>query len=64
MTVAIKIDPTMAIGIERPGFFASPAMLIGLWKPLKANTIPDVATAVSTLAQPFGAILVQVKFSL
>src|SRR5690606_22983071 len=52
---AIRIDPTTAIGIERLGFFASPARLTGLWKPLKANTTPEVATAVSTPDQPWGA---------
>jgi len=29
--------------------------LIGLWKPLNANTMPLVATAVSTADQPYGA---------
>ncbi|MCW0417286.1 hypothetical protein NB689_003040 [Xanthomonas sacchari] len=35
----------------RPGLRASPARFTGLWKPLKLNTMPAVATAVSTAAK-------------
>ena len=34
-----------------PGLRASPARFTGLWKPLKLNTMPVVATAVSTAAK-------------
>ena len=37
--------PNTASGTLRAGFLASPARLIGLWKPLKLNTMPLVAVA-------------------
>ena len=37
--------PSTAIGTFLAGFFASPARLIGPWKPLKLKTIPEVVTA-------------------
>jgi hypothetical protein len=51
MIVASTIEPSTLIGTLRAGFLASPAILMGLWKPLKLNTMPLVATAVSTEAR-------------
>ena len=43
--MAIEMAENTARGTLRAGFLASPARLIGLWKPLKAKTIPLVVTA-------------------
>src|ERR1700758_752495 len=64
MTRASRIEPITANGTLFAGLRASPARLIGLWKPLNANTMPLVATAVSTDDQPYGAnVVVWPKFS-
>src|SRR6185312_6341251 len=44
--VASRIEPITPNGTLRPGFLASPARFTGLWKPLKLNTMPLIATAV------------------
>ena len=48
--------PNTASGTLRWGFFASPARLIGLWKPLKLNTMPLVAVAARIAAMFRGSL--------
>src|SRR5690349_25156948 len=55
MMAAAITEPMTAIGTLRLGLRASPAMFTGPWKPLKENTMPEVATAVSTAERPYGA---------
>ncbi len=65
MTNASRIEPITANGTLFEGLRASPARFTGLWKPLKLNTMPLVATAVNTADQPYGANELAVpKFSL
>ncbi len=49
--MASAIEQTIANGMLLPGLRASPARFTGLWKPLKLNTMPAIATAVSTEAK-------------
>ena len=50
MTTAAASEPNTAMGTLRPGFLASPDMLIGLWKPLRLKMMPLVAAAPSRVA--------------
>ncbi|WP_186365305.1 hypothetical protein [Bacillus altitudinis] len=58
MSVAIKIDGRMGIGMEGGGFLGCGGILMGVWKGLKGKRIADVGTGVRRVGEGFGGIVV------